>query len=227
MTEQRTSLQLRRLARNALADWMANLVTQDTFTALGTSPTRVVFGGDATTKATIEAGDYLTTTLLSKSSTIAEKNTPEIKPVSKGGAQVFVCCAAPDCAYDLKISDSVWGQAMREAMPRGDSNPLFKNAYGMWDGVVIQKHKYVTTSVIFGTGGNLAGAENLFMGRGAGAWAFAKQKFWKEKSFDYDNSPGVCIGAIYGMVKLVFNSEDNGVITLATYRSNNAEAAYA
>lgn len=227
MTEQRTSLALRQLARNALADWLANLVTEETFAALASSPTRVVFGGAATTKATIVAGEYMTTTLLSKASTIAEKNTPEIKPISKGGAQVFVCVCAPDSAYDLKISDSVWGQAMREAMPRGDSNPLFKNAYGMWDGTIIQKHKYITTSVTFGTSANLAGAENLFLGRGACAWAFAQQKFWKEKTFDYQNSPGVCIGAIYGVTKLVFNSEDNGVITLVVYRTNNAEAAYA
>jgi len=227
MTEQRTSLGLRRIGRDVLSDWLANLITQDTFTALGGSPTRVVFGGDATTKATIEAGDYLTTTLLSKASTIAEKNTPEIKPITKGGAQVFVCCSAPDSAYDLKISDSVWGQAMREAMPRGSTNPLFKNAYGMWDGVVIQKHKYITTATDFGTSSNLAGAECLFLGKGAGAWAFAKNKFWKEKAFDYANSPGVCIGNIWGVTKLVINSEDNGVITLVVYRSNNAEAAYA
>lgn len=227
MTEQRTSLQLRSLARDVLSDWLANKITEDTFSALGTSPTRVVFGGDATNKGSIESGDYMTTTLLSKASTIAEKNTPEIKPVMKGGAEVFVCCCAPDSAYDLKISDSVWGQAMREAMPRGSSNPLFKNAYGIWDGVVIQKHKYITTAASYGSGSNLAGAENLFMGRGAGAWAFAKKRFWKEKSFDYDNSPGVAIGAIYGVTKLVFNSEDNGIITIVVYRSNNAEAAYA
>lgn len=227
MTEQRTSLELRQIGRDVLSDWLANKITEDTFDVLGGSPTRVIFGGDATTKATIEAGDYMTTTLLSKGQTIAEKNTPEIKPVTKGGASVFVCVCAPDSAYDLKVSDSVWGQAMREAMPRGDNNPLFKNAYGMWDGVVIQKHKYVTVSTVFGTSSNLAGAENLFLGRGAGTWAFAKQKFWREKTFDYANSPGVCIGAIYGVVKLVFNSEDNGVITIVVYRSNLAEAAYA
>ena len=227
MTEQRTSLNLRRDGREALATWLANLITSDTFAGLASSPTRVVFGGDATTKATIEAGDYMTTTLLSKASTIAEKSTPEIKPVMKGGAPIFVCCCAPDSAYDIKISDSVWGQAMREAMPRGNSNPLFKNAYGMWDGVVIQKHKYITTAVTFGSSTNLAGAENLFMGKGAGAWAFSKQKFFKEKVFDYDNSPGVCVGAIWGQTKLVINSEDNGIITIVVYRSNNAEAAYA
>jgi len=145
----------------------------------------------------------------------------------KGGAPIFVCIAAPDSAYDLKISDSVWGQAMREAMPRGSSNPLFKNAYGMWDGVLIQKHKYITIGAGYGSGSNLTGSENLFLGKGAGAWAFAKDKFWKEKMFDYDNSPGVCVGAIYGVVKLVYNSEDNACIVIVTYRTNNAEAAYA
>jgi len=226
VTEQRTALSLRREARDALSIWIANLITQDTFTALADSPTRVVFGGDATTKATIEAGDYLTTNLLSKASTIAGKVTPEVRPIMKGGKEVFVCVASPDSANDLKISDSVWGQATREAMPRGESNPLFKNAYGMWDGVVIQKHKYVTTSSIFGASTNLPGAENLFMGQGAGVWAFAKDKFFKEKTFDYDNSPGVAVGAIWGVTKLVLNSEDNGVITLVVYRTDNTEAAY-
>jgi N4-gp56 family major capsid protein len=226
MTEQRTALPLRRKARDALSNWLGNKITEDTFDTLSSAPTRVVFGGDATTKGSIEAGDYLTTTIISKAVTIAGKITPEIRPLKREGTEVFVCIPSPDSAYDLRISDAVWGQATREAMPRGTKNPLFTNAFGKWNGTLIHPHKYVTTAADFG-GAALAGSENLFVGQAAGAWAFAKDKFWKEKLFDYDNSPGVCIGVIWGVVKLVYDSEDIGLISLVTYRSNNVEAAYA
>jgi len=227
MTEQRTSIALRQKASNALGNWLANKITQDTFDGLTLSPNRVVYGGDATSRATIEASDYFTSTLIKKCTTIAGKVTPEIKPVTKAGMEVFVMTIADDCGYDLAVSDSVYNQAMREAMPRGADNPIFKNAYAKMHDTIIQKHKYITTSATFGSASTIAGAENLFMGKGAGAWLFAKDKFWKEKTFDYDNSPGVCVGAIFGVGKLVFNSKDNAVIVVVTSRTNNASVAYA
>jgi hypothetical protein len=38
---------------------------------------------------------------------------------------------------------------------------------------------------------------------------------------DYGNKVGMCIGAIYGVSKTVFNSADNALVEIRTYRSNN------
>lgn len=42
-----------------------------------------------------------------------------------------------------------------------------------------------------------------------------------EHLVDYGNKVGLCIGAIYGVSKSVFNSSDNALVEIRTYRSNN------
>ena len=42
-----------------------------------------------------------------------------------------------------------------------------------------------------------------------------------EHKVDYGNKVGMCIGAIYGVSKSVFNSADNALVEIRTYRSNN------
>jgi hypothetical protein len=42
-----------------------------------------------------------------------------------------------------------------------------------------------------------------------------------EHKVDYGNKVGFCIGAIYGVSKSVFNSADNALVEIRTYRSNN------
>ena len=39
---------------------------------------------------------------------------------------------------------------------------------------------------------------------------------WTEKSFDYGNQWGIACGAIFGVIKPLFNSVDYGVITMFT-----------
>jgi hypothetical protein len=42
-----------------------------------------------------------------------------------------------------------------------------------------------------------------------------------EHKVDYGNKVGFCIGAIYGVSKSVFNSADNAVVSIRTYRTSN------
>jgi N4-gp56 family major capsid protein len=175
---------VRTWAEELLKRWMAALVDQDLFDALQTAATKSLWGGDAVTDITIEAGDYFTTSLVSKAVAYAMKSNPRIVGKTIKGKEMFVCVISPDQAFDLRTRDAAWSQAQREAQPSGDDNAIFSGKTGMWDQTVIHTHKRVATSAVWGAGLNLNGAAALFMGLQAGAIAYAKRKIWNEKTFD-------------------------------------------
>ncbi len=212
---------VRKWAQVLLKRWMADTIDQDLFTALGTSLTKAIYGGDATSTATIEAGDYMTTNLISKCKAYAKKATPKIMPVSIMGKKYYIMLISPDQEFDLKTRDAAWAQAQREAQQRGDANPIFSGAAGIWDQCVIHVHERIPLATTWGSGSNLNGATGFFMGVAAAAIAYAKRKIWNEKTFDYGNKVGFCIGAIKGETKCVFNSADNAIVGVRTYRTNN------
>ncbi len=223
MTIQRAATNLRKYVRNVLRNWMANKIDQDIFSALGSSPTRVFYGGTATSIDTISSSSLLDITIISKARVNAGKTTPMIKPAMVDGKEIYALVCAPEAAYDLKAA-STFSNPLQYAVPRGAKNPLFTKSYWFWDGVAIHDHRHVALSSTWGSGGNVNGATNLFLGLGSGAIGFAKERIWKEKLFDYDNSPGACVGAIFGVTKMVFNSEDLGLQVIRTYRTSIAES---
>lgn len=222
-TEMRPSdNKIRDYAKELLRRWMAAKIDQDIFTALGANCTKIIYGGDATSTATIEAGDYMTLALVSKCVTYARKAKPLITgPTVKGRAMNGVIVMSPDQSYDISERDSAWAQAQREGQKRGDDNPIFTGALGVHKNVPIHDHQRVAVVTNWGSGSNLPGATALFMGVGAGSIAYSKKKIWEEKSFDYQNKAGFCIGSIYGVSKNVFNSADIAVVAVRTYRTNN------
>ena len=213
---------IREYAKELLRRWMAAKLDQDIFTALGTSCTKGIFGGDATATTDIEAGDYFTLSLIAKCAAYGTKASPKIEgPTVKGKAMNGVIVISPDQAYDLTERDSSWNQSRMDALLRGEDNPLFTGALGMKNRVPIHEHPRVATSVTYGNGANLNGAMALFLGVKSGAIAYAKKKIWEEKTFDYQNKAGFCIGSIYGVTKCVFNSADLSVVGVYSYRTSN------
>ena len=167
----------------------------------------------------------MTLSLISKCVAYSRKATPLIiGPNVKGKAMNGVLVISPDQAYDLSERDAAWAQAQREAMKRGGDNPIFTGALGIHKNVPIHEHQRVATVATpggYGSTSVLAGAMALFLGMKAGAIAYSKKKIWEEKTFDYQNKAGFCIGSIYGLTKSVFNSADLAVVAVYTYRSNN------
>jgi N4-gp56 family major capsid protein len=214
---------VRQWAEMLLKRWKADTLDQDMFDAIWLSPTKALYGGDATATTDIEAGDYMTLALISKAVAYAKKATPKIIGTPAGGRKWYVCVMSPDQEFDLKERDAAWSQAQREAMQPGPDNPLFTGAIGRWNNTILHVHERVPTSTAWGgsTPPVLAGAEAGFFGVGCAGIAYAKRKVWNEKTFDYGNKVGFCIGAIYGMTKAVFNSADNAFVVIRTYRSNN------
>lgn len=221
MSERRTAFDQRMIAKELLTTWLAELVDSDVFAAIDSSPTVAVYGGGATSIATIAAGDYLTTKMITQMKTKAKKASPKIWPVKVGNKEYYILIIHPDQESDLKVNDPAWAQAQREAQVRGDENPIFEGSVGVWDGVIVHCHENIAIATNFGAGANLPGAYGIFVGRQAGAYAWGRRPRWVEKEFDYDNKTGFAIGAIYGVKKAVFNAADLSMISARTFRTNN------
>lgn len=213
---------LRMWANKLLKRWMAERIDQDLFTALGSSLTKSIYGGDATSTATIESGDYFTLALISKAVAYAKKAAPLIiGPSFKGKKTNGIVVISPDQSFDLTERDAAFSQSRMDAALRGMDNPIFTGALGMHKSVPIHEHPRAATATNWGSGATLNGATALFMGVGSGVIAYAKKKIWNEKTFDYMNQTGFCIGSLFGVSKSVFNSADNAVVGIQTFRTNN------
>jgi N4-gp56 family major capsid protein len=222
LTGQRSAdAKLKEKANMLLKRWMAMTIDNDIFTAFGTSPTKVIYGGDATSTASIEAGDYFTLALIAKCSAYAAKATPRIVgPMSNRVRLNGVVVISPDQKFDLTQRDAAWSDSRMNAATRGQDNPIFTGALGMEDNVPIHSHPRVSVATNWG-GGTLAGATALFMGVGAGVLAWAKKEIYNAKTFDYSNKTGFCMGSLYGTSKSVMNSADRALVAVRTYRTNN------
>ena len=223
MTELRPAFDLRDHAKEALKIWLAEKIDQDIFDDLDGSPTRVLYQSTATSTATITSTMYFNLDIVSKSRTLSLKLAPKIMPLKISGREHHVLVMAPDCEFDLVNSDTEWRTSVRDAQTRGDQNPVFTGMLGLTMGTILHVHENISVTTNWGSGANVNGANNLFVGRQAGCFAWGKRPFWREKEFDYGNKTGFAVGAIYGHTKAVFNSEDHALIAVRTSRTNVAE----
>lgn len=208
-------------AVNLLKRWQAATLDQSIFTALGTSSTKAIYGGDATSTATIEAGDFMTLSMIAKYEAYARKASPLIIGPSYGGSKTSgIIVLGIDQAFDLTQRDAKWNETRMQALMRGKDNPVFTGALGMESMCPIHRHSRCPVSTTWG-GGAVNGATGFALGVGAGVIAYGKRWMWNEKTFDYGNKVGFCVGMLWGVSKSVFNSADNAVVELRTNRTNN------
>jgi len=154
----------------------------------------------------------------------------QIRPIMVNGKKHYVMLIHPLQAKDLR-EETAWLQAQREANVRGEANPIFTGAYGVWDNVIIHVNDYAavrygestqnTTSEYFDNASDVcasgvAVARGLFCGAQAGLLAFGKMPSFTEKSHDYNTKYGVHTDVIYGVKKPTFNSQAFGCITVDT-----------
>jgi N4-gp56 family major capsid protein len=218
VTEKRTGLRIRTDARTLLKRWLAEKIDNDMFVALGASCTEIKYGGDATSTSDLDSADKAALADIDYIKAAAMTNSPKIPSLKIGGRNTYVLILHPHVVYDLR-QDSTWQQLMREAATRGNQNPIFEGSLAMHNNIIIHEHEQIPIATTWGSGGTTTGAINLFLGASAGAIAFGKRPFWREKSFDYDNETGFAVGAMYGVNKSVFNSLDYGTVAYKTYRT--------
>lgn len=209
---------MRKTAKNQLAKWLAGKLDNQIFTELSgggtTMPTlNKWFSGSATSRNTIADGDAtgrLTLDTLTEAKAYAQVEL-KIEPIKMDddGNEYFVLVAHPYAIMELKRDDDKWAQAQREAQVRGDSNPLFTGAAGIWDGVIIKSSNRVprsnnTNSPV------VAVADNLFLGAQALSRGYGSYPDWTEELFSYGQEAGIATWTLVGNKLNVFDLTSGG-----------------
>ena len=209
----------------------AELIDADIFSALSaTSGTHAYYRADASAsvyatsdpKAALADADSITLADISALKTLAQiggSANYRMRPIRVDGNDYYVLVLHPEVAYDLFELDE-FQQIQREAQVRGDDNPLFSGALGIYNGVVIHSHEGVNVAADGGSSSNVAFARNLFMGAQAACFAESSDMMWVEKTFDYGNQLGISASKIYGVDISDYNSKDYGVIQYVSARTD-------
>ena len=249
LESKKTAYDVMSMGRNALVTWLAETMdqvimnhvcglTSETYpaTALAPSSNRKIYAGTATADSALTdtAADRMTVEEISRARHEAELASPMIRPIMIGGEPHYVMLMHPNQAFDLFYTDgsgtiaSMFRNNIKDAKSRGDDNPAFKNilsgAFGMWDGVILHSNRNVPIQTTGGSSANVAYA--ALLGSQAAAIAFGSPPTWGEEEDDFGNKKSVGYGQIFGVKKLRFNSEDFGVIAVATNASAVAGTAH-
>lgn len=222
--EKRNVYDMRESAKNRLADWWAERIDQElldklcgkttsTFanTPSAAASSRAIYAGGQSAIGNITTANKMDTKVLDAAKQTAILASPRIRPVRVNGKQYYVAILHPYDATNLR-QDPVWAQAQRDANIRGEENPIFSGALGVWNGIIVHEHEYVYRTN--DGSGSAYVARNILCGQQAGVIAWGAPVKWVEKTFDYGNQWGVSVGAIFGCLKPLFNSVDYGVVTM-------------
>lgn len=224
MDEQKNCYDMRMRAKTALQDWWAERIDQEiidkicgkttsTFsnTPSAAASSRAVYAGGQSAINGITTAMKMDTKVLDLAKQTAKLASPKIRPIRVDGKPHYVAILHPYDMTNLK-QDPVYMQAQREANVRGNKNPIFSGAEGVWDGIILHEHEYVYRTN--DGSGSAYVARNVLCGQQAGVIAWGKPVKWAEKTFDYGNKVGFKVGAIFGVIKPMFNSVDYGVVTM-------------
>jgi N4-gp56 family major capsid protein len=191
------------------------------------------YGGDATSFGSIDANDKLALAaidkLVAKACTLGggTSGIPAIEPLMIDGEEHYVLVMHPWQEYDLRTNTSTgqWLDIQKAASgAEGRNNPIFKGGTGMYNNVVLHKHRSVLRRTDGGAG-SVAVSRALFMGRQAAVVAFGSPgtglRFdWAEESRDNGNQAVITTSSIFGIKKTAFTiegtSRDFGIVALDT-----------
>ena len=262
MTRKRTVHNLRQIANARLSDYWSKYIDEMLFVYLSGSrginedfnepvtwaghagnpiqapdAGHLIYGGDATSKASVDSSDKMSRTVIEKAATKArmmralDPTTANMLPVQINGEAHYVCIMSPFQEHDMRTNDSGgWLEIQKAAAAaEGRNNPIFKGGLGMVNNVVLHSHESAIRFSDYGSGANLPAGRALFLGRQAGVVAYGSSSglrfSWKEEQKDYGNEPTVVAGVILGVKKSRFNSKDFGVMAIDTYAKDPNAAA--
>lgn len=211
--EQKTQINMRTDAKNALSDWLATKIDKMIFTKLSTNPSadRVIYGGTASDAASLTASDVFTADIIGKAKRLAMADEDTmVKPIKINGADTYVMIIDQYQARDL-LKDQKFLDAQQYANIRGDKNPIFSGALGMYDGVVIHQCNRVIRDLK--TNSTTPFSNALFLGAQAAVMAVGNEPTWAEDEFDYHNQVGFAFGRIFGIEKAAYDYDGDGKAT--------------
>jgi N4-gp56 family major capsid protein len=251
MSRKRTVHNIRRIARDRLGDYFykltdellfmylsgargvnADFIEATDFTGFAGNAfdapdvDHILYGGTATSKATLTAGDVMSPLVIERAverAGMMQAENPEtanMVPTTVEGAEHYVCVMSEYSATDLRTAaGGTWTDFQKAAAAaEGKNNPIFKGGLGMINNVILHKHRNAIRFSDYGAGANVLASRALFMGRQAGVIAYGSANGlrydWKETTKDYENEPAISAGFIAGMKKARFNNKDFGVLSI-------------
>lgn len=258
MTRKRTLHDYRKVAKDRTAEYMAEWMDEMHFVYLSgdvgansinedslvdgpfagnpiqaPDAAHIMYGGSATSKATITTADKMTAKVVeravtkSKMMNALDPDSVSMRPVRVEGSDRFVLLINPWQEHDLRTEtgDTSWTKYQQAAAgAEGRNNPIFKGGLAMISNTVLHVHSNVRRFSDYGAGANLPASRALFLGRQAGIVAYGTRSrnrmFWVEKLLDADNEVAIYCGMIAGVKKSRFNGRDFGVVAVDTYAIN-------
>jgi len=186
--EVKANFDIRNTAKQRLAYWLADKLDVAMFTKATTGATYTLYAGDATSTATLGAGDEIDCVTLDRVKTklVANKALP-IK--TEGGNEYFIIVIHPYDAYNLR-QDSTWVNAQKDANIRGESNPIFTGAMGIYNGMIVKESHNVPQSA--------SKSKCVAFGGEAFARGYSYFPDWNEEEQDYGFKFGVATKVCYG-----------------------------
>lgn len=187
--------------------------------------------GGGTTKATLASTNKMSLSEIDAVLTAVKlmgggtKGIPKLQPILINGQKHYVCMMNPQQAQDMRTNTGTgqWLDIQKAAVTaQGKDNPIFNGGLGMYNNVVLQEEEGIIRFSDYGSGGNVAAARALFLGRQAGAVAFGSKggvglRFdWYEGTEDNDNEIIISTSCIWGFKKCTFNGLDFGVYAIDT-----------
>ena len=243
ISDQRILFDRRKTGRNRLSDWYAARTdhsganqlagytpqTDTRFTGLQATiaTTRQILPPGVADAANLTSANTFQITYIDNAELLAKSLTSGIRPLKVGGRSFYVLMMHTSQATDMRTNTSVgqWLDIQKAAMTGGDvgDNPIFWESLGMYHRTLIHENSRVTNAVA-NAGTAVANTKRaLFAGAQAAVLAFGRsqndsQKFrWLEELRDFGRQIGIGVSAIWGLVKVQFNSSDFGVSVIDTY----------
>jgi N4-gp56 family major capsid protein len=182
-------------------------------------------GGDALTLDTIDQA-------VARASVMGGGSTgiPAIEPCMIEGEEHYVCVMHPFQEFAIRTNAATgqWLDIQKAATTaEGRNNPIFKGALGMYNNVVLHKHKAAIRFSDYGSAGNVQAARALFMGRQAGVVAFGSPgtdlRFdWHEETRDNGNQAVITTSSIFGVKKTSFKTDSYGSLDFGVIAIDSA-----
>lgn len=201
------------------------------FTGMNTvqapSTGRHIWGGDASSDASIDSSDTFTAALIDRAKEKAMIGDNIIRPVMIGGQPKYVMYLDPSQVTQLRTNTASggWQDITKAAMQGGEitKNPIYTGALGEWNGVILRQSQDVTQGINAGAAVTtvrravLMGAQALICAYGNSNNYGPMTYRWSEELFDHDRELELGAWSIWGCKKTRFNSADFGTLVVSTY----------
>jgi len=229
MAQKRTAFKLRNQARGALTDLEKEETDYDITTAMVASPSgtdRILYGNDPANTALTDIDNVddkcLASGLRLVKRRLKKAVNPRIRPAQlKNGFELFIAILDTYAVRDLKEDAGAtgWAAIQMNAQKRGPDNPIFTEALGMIDNILLFEYEYLPILEGEGAAG-IDVAQNLILGAQAAAVVWGQMTEYSEDLDDYKHRHGFSVDEIRGIEKLNFDFDgvdrDHGVYTWYT-----------